>query len=284
MSLGERILVACCRDPGAPDYPGGTIRANVENALDFLDKTVPQFRSFISGRVLDFGCGWGNQAVAMALAGGATEVVGLDIQWHERARQLAREYSCSERVRFVDRLEPSDLGSFDMVLSCSSMEHFSDPASAVEMMKDAVKPGGLIIISFAEPWYGPRGSHFDAYSRLPWVNIFFSEDTVMKVRSRFRSDGARKYEEVQGGLNRMSIAKFERIIRESKMEVDFFKIYIAKGLPLLDKIPIARELFASAAAVILRKPAPRQAEKNARQMSDATAAGLSQIPDKTKES
>ncbi len=231
------------------------MRANVANALDFLDKTVPNFRGLISGRVLDFGCGWGHQAVAMATIGGATEVVGLDIQWHERARQLAEEHGCSDRVKFVQQLTASDAGSFDMVLSCSSMEHFSDPAAMVELMKDAVKPGGVVIISFAEPWYGPRGSHFDAYSRLPWVNILFSESTVMKVRSRFRSDGARKYEEVQGGLNRMSIAKFERIIRGSKMQIDLFKVYIAKGLPLLDKIPVARELFASAATVILRKPA-----------------------------
>ncbi len=110
MSLGERLLLACCRDPKAPDYPGGTVRANVANALDFLDKTVPNFRHLVSGRVLDFGCGWGHQAIAMAIAGGATEVVGIDIQWHERARQLAEEYGCSDRVRFVQQLAPSDCG------------------------------------------------------------------------------------------------------------------------------------------------------------------------------
>ncbi len=63
MSLGERLLLACCRDP---DYPGGTVRANVANALDFFDKTVPNFRHLISGHVLDFGCGWGHHAVATA--------------------------------------------------------------------------------------------------------------------------------------------------------------------------------------------------------------------------
>jgi SAM-dependent methyltransferase len=251
--LGERMLLACCRHPDANDYPGGTVLTTVENALEFLDKTVPNFRSLLHGRVLDFGCGWGHQAVAMALSCNVTEVVGLDIQWHERARRLAEDHNCSDRVHFVERLEESDLGSFDVVLSCSSMEHFSDPAGAVALMKNAAKPGGLVIISFAEPWYGPRGSHFDAYSRLPWVNLMFREDTVMKARSRFRNDGAQRYEEVQGGLNRMSIAKFERIIRGSGMQIEFFKVYITKGLPLLDKVPIARELLAAAAAVTLRK-------------------------------
>src|SRR5438270_2944443 len=139
--LGERILLACCRDPDAHDYPGGTILTTVENALQFLYKTVPNFSSLPQGHVLDFGCGWGHQAVAMALYCDVTEVIGLDIQWHERARRLAEDRNCSDRVHFVERLEQSDLGSFDVVLSCSSMEHFSDPAVAVALMKHAAKPG-----------------------------------------------------------------------------------------------------------------------------------------------
>jgi SAM-dependent methyltransferase len=251
--LGEKILMSLCRDPKAADYPGGTLKANVDNALAFLTKTVPDFQSLIAGKVLDFGCGWGHQAIAMAKVGTAQEVVGIDIQWHDRARQLAAEHNCSDRVRFVHSLAPAELGTFDMVLSCSSMEHFADPAGMVELMRQAAKPGSIVVISFAEPWFGPRGSHFDAFSQWPWVNLLFSERTVMRVRSHFRSDGAIRYEEIQGGLNRMSIAKFERIIRNSGMRCEFFRVYITKGIPLLHHVPLARELFATAAACILRK-------------------------------
>lgn len=250
-SVGERILLSLCRDPSSPDYPGGTVKTTVDNSLDFLSLTVPDFRScFVGKKVLDFGCGWGNQAVAMA-KNGASEVVGIDIQWHDRARELADEHACSDRVRFVDRLKPEELGTFDMVLSCSAMEHFADPAAAVAQMKAAVRPGGLVIISFAEPWFGPRGSHFDGFSRLPWVNLLFPESVVMRARSKFRSDGARHYEEVAGGLNRMSLAKFERIIRNSGMAVEYYRAIMTKGLPV-GRIPVIRELFGSAAACILR--------------------------------
>jgi len=252
--LSEKILMWFCRNPQEADYPGGTVTTNVNNALDYLIKTVPDFRRYLHGKILDFGCGWGNQAVAMA-KNGAPEVVGIDIQWHTQARQLAADNDCSDRVRFVDHLEPNELGTFDMVLSCSAMEHFSDPASIVALMKQAVKPGGVVIISFAEPWYGPRGSHFDAFSHLPWVNLLFSEQTVLRVRSHFKSDGAKRYEDIQGGLNRMSLAKFERIIRESGLKLEFYQVYITKGLPFLQHIPILREVFAAAAACILRKPA-----------------------------
>ena len=251
--LSEKILMSFSRNPAASDYPGGTVLTNVDNALDFMCKTVPDFRTYLGGKILDFGCGWGHQAVAMAKSG-ASEVVGVDIGSLDRARRLAAENNCSDRVRFVDRLEPHELGTFDMVFSCSAMEHFAAPADMLALMKQAVKPGGAVIISFAEPWYGPRGSHFDAFSRLPWVNLLFSERTILRVRSHFRSDGARRFEDVEGGLNRMSIAKFERIIRESGMQPEFFRVYIAKKLPLLQHIPVARELFASAASCILRKP------------------------------
>lgn len=243
--------MALSRDPASPEPPRATVQANVENALDFLEMTVPGFRSYVTGRVLDFGCGWGNQSVAMAKLG-AARVVGLDIQWHARARRLAEEHGCADRVTFVERLPDTMLGTFDMALSCSSMEHFDDPEGVVRLMKQATRPGGRVIISFGEPWYGPRGSHFDHFSRLPWVNLLFSEQTVMRVRSHFRFDGAQRYCEVRGGLNQMSLARFERIVRHSGMEIEFLKSYMTKGLPV-SRIPVVRELCASAAACVLRK-------------------------------
>lgn len=250
--IGERALLSFCRDPKAPDYPGGTVKTTIGNSLDFLCLTVPDFRGTFAGKkVLDFGCGWGNQSVAM-FKNGAAKVVGIDIQWLDRSRKLAAEHGCADQVRFVDHLEPEELGSFDMVLSCSAMEHFDDPAGMVSKMKDAVKPGGVVIISFAEPWFGPRGSHFDGFSRLPWVNLLFPESVVMRTRAHFRSDGAKSYEQITGGLNRMSLAKFERIIRNSGMTVQYYRAFMAKGLPV-QHVPVVRELFASAAACILRK-------------------------------
>lgn len=252
--LSEKILMRFCHDPRVGDYRGGTVTTRLDTALDFLKKTVPNFQEYLQGKVLDFGCGWGNQAVAMSKAG-AGEVVGVDIRGLDRARKLAEENNCTGRVRFVEQVPPAEMETFDMVLSCSAMEHYGDPAGMVKLMKQAAKPGGVVIISFAEPWYGPRGSHFDAFSRFPWVNLLFSEQTILRVRTHFRTDGAQRFEDVEGGLNRMSIAKFERIIRNSGMRREFFRVYITKNIPLLGYIPIARELFASAAACVLRKPA-----------------------------
>jgi SAM-dependent methyltransferase len=251
--LGTRILLSLSRRPGTSDYLEGTLGTDLCNSLSFLLKTVPDFTRLISNRiVLDYGCGLGWQALAMAKEG-ARQVVGIDIRLLDQARSHAEQYGYGDKVSFVDRLEPEMIGAFDVVLSCSSFEHLTDPPSVLCQMGKAARPGGIVIISFAEPWYSPHGSHMGFFTKLPWVNILFSESSVMEARSHFRSDGARYYQDVEGGLNRMTLSKFEKIIRNSGLRVEFLRYYPVKGLPVVGRIPVVRELFVAAAACILRK-------------------------------
>lgn len=252
-TFGERILLGLSRAPGTPDYPGGTLKTNMNNSLDYLMKTIPDFLEIIRGKsVLDFGCGWGWQAVAMVRQG-ARFVVGIDIVREnlEKSRALAKSYQLGDhQIEFVDRLRENS--SFDVVLSCSSFEHFSEPEAILQQMRSAALLSGIVIISFAEPWYSARGSHMSLFTRLPWVNVLFSEKTVMKVRQNFRDDGATRYEDVQGGLNRMTLAKFEKIIHHSGMKVEWLRYYATKNLPVVTKLPVLREFLTSAVACILR--------------------------------
>jgi SAM-dependent methyltransferase len=253
-AISECVLLFLSRKPGTRDYPGGTEKTNLPNALDFLCQTVPGFLDlFQNKRVLDFGCGHGWQAIAMVQRG-ARYVVGVDILHADTAAANAASQGCSDRTRFFSAL-PFDLrGTFDLVLSCRSFEHFSDPAWALKEMREAATPGGLVVISFAEPWWSPTGSHVSFFTRLPWANIWFSERTLMAVRARFREDGAVRFKEVAGGLNKMTVAKFERLIAASEMQEEFRRYYATKRLPLVTKIPVVREFLVSALAVALRKP------------------------------
>ena len=52
--FSEKLLMALCRDPRGPEAPGATVLVTVENALDFLELTVPNFRSFVRGNVVRF--------------------------------------------------------------------------------------------------------------------------------------------------------------------------------------------------------------------------------------
>jgi SAM-dependent methyltransferase len=251
MSVGEWILTAMSRDPGTPDYAGGTATTTLDNALDFLEKTVPNFREMTRDRsVLDFGCGLGLQAAALARLSPTARVVGVDLP-RPILQERWRQYD-APNLTLTTELPDGEL--FDIVYSCSSFEHFADPAHILTLMCARAKPnGGLVIVSFAEPWFSPHGSHMDGFTRLPWVNLLFTEKTVLKVRSRYRSDGARRYEDVEGGLNRMTVARFERLMRGSGMRIQSLRLFPVKGLPVVSHIPVVRELMTAAASCVLQR-------------------------------
>ena len=261
MQIGERILLSISREPGSSEYGGATANYTVENALDFPKKTIPKLLDHIRDKVvLDYGCGPGYQAVAMAREG-AKSVVGIDIiqAWLDSGRALAAENKCDDRVSFSEAKsflgDSSKRGKFDVVLCCGSFEHFEDSAKELANMKSLTRPGGRILVTFAEPWLSPHGSHMDGFCRLPYINVFFSEKTVMAVRSRFRDDGATRYEEILSGLNKMTLAKFERIIRNSGLRVEHQNYFATKNLPVVKNIPYLREFLVSAVTCILVKDA-----------------------------
>ena len=257
MKIGERILLSVSRKPGSSEYAGATLHYTVQNALDFPKKTIPGLLDHIKDKVvLDYGCGPGYQAVAMAREG-ARSVVGIDINqnWLERARALAAENKCDDRVSFSEAAsflaDSSNREKFDVTLCCGSFEHFADSARELAHMKSLTRRGGRILITFAEPWLSPYGSHMTLFTRVPYINILFSEKTVMAVRSRFRDDGATRYEEIVSGLNRMTLAKYERIIRNSGLRVEHQNYFATKNLPVVKNIPYLREFFVSAITCIL---------------------------------
>ena len=146
-------------------------------------------------------------------------------------------------------------GHFDIVLSQNSMEHFPDPHGALKTMISALRLDGKLLITFGPPWFSPRGSHMHYFTKVPWVNLLFSERTVMNVRGRFRHDGATRYVDVESGLNRMSVAKFERMINEFDLVPLYRRYDCVKGLDIAGTIPIVRELLVNRISVILGRTA-----------------------------
>lgn len=251
-SLAERILLKACRDVRSADYPGGTSKTRIDNALDFMEIAVPGFRDLVRGKtVLDFGCGHGWQAAALARDYDA-EVYGVDLArpvLQATWERIAAEYHLPNLT--LTTASPDRL--FDVVYSCSSFEHFGEPDRILSMMRDKTRPGGKVVVAFAEPWYSPHGSHMNGFTRLPWVNLLFSESVVLRVRSRYRSDGATRYEDVEGGLNRMTVARFEHLMRTSGMRIESLTLLPVKRLPLVSKVPVLRELLTAAASCVLTR-------------------------------
>lgn len=256
MSIGEFVLSRLSRAPSPdaaahrdPHYAPG-------EELAILRGEFPDFSAIVSGRrVADFGCGTGEQAIALARDEGC-DVVGIDSNpaTLAKARARAEGQRLAGRVQFVERVTPDLEGTFDVVISQNAMEHYPDPDQVVALMTRLIRPDGVLMVTFGPPWYAPFGSHMHYFCTVPWLNLLFSERTVMRVRSRYRSDGAQRYVDVESGLNKMSVARFERVVARAGVQMKYRRYGCVKGLDFLGNIPLLRELFVNQVSCVLSLP------------------------------
>src|SRR5690349_16057422 len=165
--------------------------------------------------VLDVGCGTGAITAGIARVVGAQgRVVGVDRD--ERLLELARdshqEYS---NLQFEQR-DATNLPyceQFDVVTAARTLQWISDPALAIAKMKDAAKPGGLLVIldynHTKSEWVPDPPPAFRRFYRafLDWRNAngwdnemgdhlpgFFQEAGLLDVRSEIEDEIAARGE------------------------------------------------------------------------------------------
>lgn len=210
-SLGYHLMTLV-NNTGDTGYMDGSAYAH-KSKLEALFGTG--LWSDIHGQaVLDFGCGTGTDAIEMAKRG-ARHVTGVDIQEDllRVARARADHDGIADRCVFT-RMAPEPV---DVIVAVDSFEHFADPAAVLEVMRSALKPTGYVLASFGPTWYHPLGGHL--FSVFPWAHLLFTEKALMRWRSDYKSDGATRFHEVNGGLNQMTIRRFERIVAGSRFEL-----------------------------------------------------------------
>ncbi len=168
--------------------------------------------------VLDFGCGTGQEAVDVARHG-ARRVIGVDIRQHAlaEARRLAAAGGLADRCCFGTSTDETA----DIILSLDSFEHFADPAATLRLMGGRLGAQGYIWTCFGPTWLHPNGGHL--FSVFPWAHLLFTEGALMRWRSDFKTDGATRFGEVEGGLNQMTIRRFEKLVGENGFQFKSFE-------------------------------------------------------------
>lgn len=204
---------------------------------------------------LDVGCGSGHLCFELARLG-ASRVVGADISDLQSARSNLRSQPAEvqEKVRFI-RTDGSlkDLGPerFDLVFSKDSFEHFADPEAVLAAMKEMLVPGGRLMIGFGPLWKAPTGGHIGFMTKLPWAHLLFPESVVMAERRRFRPrEDARRFEEIRGGLNKMTLARFEGLMAASGLRRSYFATNVSdnpvvRAMAILQRVRPLREYFSA---------------------------------------
>lgn len=145
-------------------------------------------------RVLDFGCGSGGSAIALALAYPQIRCCGTDIDAQEIAvaRERAKLYNVADRCEFhhVDKGQPLPFanGVFDFCQCSSVLEYAVDRATrrfCVHEMTRLVAPGGLLFFSVPNRLY-PFEVHTGkwGWNYFPtWLSARIVDSSFWEVRS-----------------------------------------------------------------------------------------------------
>ena len=224
-SLGYRLLKTINTD-GEKDLCDGSAYKN-RSKLEVL--FGPEIWQELAGKVvIDFGCGAGIEAVEIA-EHGARQVIGLELRESliDEAQRRAAQAGVAERCRFAS----ATTEKADVILSVDSFEHFDDPARILRTIRALLKDDGTALIEFGPPWYHPLGGHL--FSVFPWAHLIFTERSLIRWRSDFKADGARRFTEIDGGLNQMTVRRFKQLIAQSEFEFKSFEAVPIRRMRLL---------------------------------------------------
>ncbi|HMP17562.1 MAG TPA: class I SAM-dependent methyltransferase, partial [Gemmatales bacterium] len=201
--------------------------------------------------VLDFGCGAGG--LTYRIAEHSKHVTGIDIEAYKLdfARKQAERLG-TQPVEFIcyDGEEiPLEKERFGAIFCIDVIEHLPTPDKFLQDFYRLLQPGGLLLISFGPPWFHAHGKHM--WAKLPgwWTHLIFPRSVVMRVSG---------FPEIttweQLGMHKLSVSKFEKLIRNSTFQTVYLDRRINRVVYPIKFIPLIRELFISEVVGVFRKP------------------------------
>jgi len=234
--------------------------------------------------ILELGCGHGGISCFMAVAG-ARSVIGIDLNVTNLrvAERFAEEVSSrlgfpsGLHVAFKEmRAETTDFAdnSFDTVVADNLIEHVDNPLAVMKEAHRVLRPGGSLLIPNFPSILSRNGLHLKYGFNIPWANLLFSDETIIKTLRRIAQNDATMYSVYPGlsgecneikdvrrykDLNGMKYARFKQLAKQADFQIVDFTVspsgYLGK---LLTKVPLLRnstltDVMSVGASAVLRK-------------------------------
>ncbi len=222
-TIGYRMLrFLSGRTKGNNEYTAYQERSKVEVLFG------PEiWKEFEGKSVIDFGCEGGHEAIEVAKHG-ARKVIGLDIYEPSIAGARRNAEAAGVADRCVFAFETSE--QVDVIMTLDAFEHFDDPPEVLRVMAGLLRPGGYVLACFGPTWYHPLGGH--GFSIFPWAHLVFTEGVFMRWHRDTCKDNVRRFSEVRGGLNQMTVRSFEKIVAQSPFRIESFEAVPIRKLRL----------------------------------------------------
>ncbi|MGC9964450.1 MAG: class I SAM-dependent methyltransferase [Syntrophobacteraceae bacterium] len=159
---------------------------------DIIKSWVDSYVNLANARVLDFGCGHGITALAMAMRFNA-RVLGVDIM-PDPAECLPRAHAelgigaLPENLE-LRRIEPGEDfregDQFDLIYSWSAFEHVSQDIfdRVLGQIKSRLSQNGCFFLQIAPLYYSAEGSHLFHRIPEPWGHILNQESIYFRKLS-----------------------------------------------------------------------------------------------------
>ena len=229
--------------------------------------------------VLELGCGHGG--VTCYLAGlGAKRVVGIDINTENFSHglELAREFQNNLPIELIE-MDCMNLTfedeSFDVVYADNAFEHYDDPERVMREAFRVLRHDGYLLVPTFSSILSKYGLHLKQGLKLPWANLFFSENTIvgaMQRQARKRPELFDWYSGLRGqptcvrdlrkhkDLNDITHKKFLEMAMRTGFKVKTFRVHATRTgrlfrrfIPSLEQTVIL-DILSTGAGAVLQKP------------------------------
>ena len=240
---------------------------------------------FYSKTILDIGCGHGGGTIFLGVVG-AKKVVGIDLNYLHL--EYANEFLKIQQNRLgiplpVEFLEMNAYNmsfkenSFDLIIVDSGFEHFMKPDKVLEQSYKVLRPGGNLIVPMFSSILSKYGLHLKFGFNIPWLNLLFSEKTIINVLYRFAEENpdlfliypglkdkpenirdVRRYKD----LNDITYSKFKLMAAEAGFKLESFQTLTPRDMrfiaAMIRRVPFVKnskltDIFSTGARAVLQK-------------------------------
>ncbi len=281
MSIGKSILLKANKCFKLPVHPfnlqneGKMTYAEWQfqkgaDTIKFYTQVKSTDEMFRGKVVLDIGCGAAGKSLYYVSLG-AKKVYGVDVveAYAAQSAALAKQKGFADKFEFcladAANMTFEDC-FFDTIIMNDSMEHVARPEAVLAECRRVLKPGGKLYVNFC-PYHHPFGAHLSDVIGIPWVHLFFSEQTMIdayKDLVKDKPDGdnrlAFRFSKGEDGLehisyiNKMTIKRFRGILNTSGFHLDYYReVPLRNVFTPLAKTPGVKEAFVKMVVAILSK-------------------------------